>query len=343
MPKVSVLILSYNLEAYIGEALDSVLGQDFQDFEIIVVDDASKDGTIQKIKEYTDPRIRLVCLPENGGVANGRNVAASHACGEYLAILDGDDLAHKQRLSRQVAFLDAHPDIDVLGSYYKTLGKPKVWKYPLDHGGMAGMAFFRVPARTSALMYRRSAGEKAGLYLDPHYKGCEDWDLVHQMLAAGSRFATLPESLVTYRHHAQNISVYHSKRNIGDAQEVLHKTVRRVLPDCTAEDLALHSAISKRKPNPLLDDPERVAAWLKRIYQTALDAGISEPDSFLRAMASQWDHICALYATQGFGVAAKRYFSQPLFYRAAGLSGHAAFFARCFKKWRTAKWGKARD
>src|SRR3989304_6203052 len=105
MPKVSVIIPSYNRLPMLKEAVGSVLAQDFEDFELIVVDDGSTDGTAEEIKRYGG-RVRLFQHSENRGVSAARNKGILHVRGKYLAFLDSDDLWVKEKLKIQVAFLD---------------------------------------------------------------------------------------------------------------------------------------------------------------------------------------------------------------------------------------------
>ena len=111
MPKVSVVCASYNHERFVADALRSVLAQDFRDFELLVTDDGSADGTVAAIRGVTDPRIALVELPRNFGACIALNHAVLRARGEYVAVLNSDDLFLPGKLSRQVAFLDANPGI----------------------------------------------------------------------------------------------------------------------------------------------------------------------------------------------------------------------------------------
>ncbi|MBW2258128.1 MAG: glycosyltransferase family 2 protein, partial [Deltaproteobacteria bacterium] len=110
-PKVSVVIPVYNRERYIGQAIDSILSQSFRDFELIVVDDGSSDGTPAVVERCGDPRVRLVRHETNQGIPRTRNRGLLEARGEYVAWLDSDDVALPQRLRVQVDVLDRSPGI----------------------------------------------------------------------------------------------------------------------------------------------------------------------------------------------------------------------------------------
>jgi len=118
MPKVSVVIPAYNAEKFIAETIQSVLNQAFQDFEVFVVNDGSKDKTPEIVQEFCskDKRVQLI-NKENSGVSDTRNLGMSMAKGEYIALLDADDLWLPSYLEKKVHFLDNHKDISYVGSY----------------------------------------------------------------------------------------------------------------------------------------------------------------------------------------------------------------------------------
>lgn len=115
MPKISVVMPAYNAEKYIGEAIESILNQTFKDFEFIIINDGSVDHTKEIIREYNDPRIVLLENDKNRGIVLSLNKGLDAATGKYIARMDADDIALKNRFERQVEYLDEHKDIGVLG------------------------------------------------------------------------------------------------------------------------------------------------------------------------------------------------------------------------------------
>ncbi len=115
-PPVSVIMPAYNAEAYIREAVSSILDQSWKNLELIIVDDASTDSTADAVREFSDPRIRLLTNRVNLGIAASTNRAIEAAGGEYLALMDDDDLSLPDRLKAQVTFLEKHPEIMILGT-----------------------------------------------------------------------------------------------------------------------------------------------------------------------------------------------------------------------------------
>ncbi|MCC5660045.1 glycosyltransferase [Nostoc sp. XA010] len=117
MPKVSVIIPSYNHEKYISETIQSVLNQSYQDFEIVITDDYSSDNTIKIIKGFNDPRIRVFCFPKNRGAAIAANNCIKEAKGELIAMLSSDDIFAPDKLAKQVTYLEENHDVGAVFSY----------------------------------------------------------------------------------------------------------------------------------------------------------------------------------------------------------------------------------
>ncbi|MCL6583030.1 MAG: glycosyltransferase [bacterium] len=117
MPRVSVVMASYNHEKYVAEAIQSALDQTYQDIEIIITDDGSTDGTVSQIKKFRDPRISLFCFEKNQGACVAIRTSLEKARGEYIALLNSDDVFYPDKLEKQVSFLNDHSDIAAVFSH----------------------------------------------------------------------------------------------------------------------------------------------------------------------------------------------------------------------------------
>ena len=117
MARVTVIVPSYNHDKFVAEAIQSVLDQTYQDFEIVITDDGSSDQSVSIIKSFTDPRIKLFCFDQNQGACVAGNKCLSEAKGEFIAMLSSDDVFAPDKLEKQVRFLDHNPDIGAVFSY----------------------------------------------------------------------------------------------------------------------------------------------------------------------------------------------------------------------------------
>ena len=179
MPKVSVIIPTYNRLPMLKEAVESVLSQDFEDFELIVVDDGSTDGTADEITRYGG-RVKLLQHKENRGVSAARNSGILHAKGKYIGFLDSDDLWVKGKLKIQVAFLDENPQYPLCYTDEIWIRRGKRVNPMLKHAKFSGWILEKclplcIISPSSALM-RKTLFSKVGLF-DEALPVCEDYDL----------------------------------------------------------------------------------------------------------------------------------------------------------------------
>lgn len=235
MPRVTVLLPAYDCALFLREAVDSVLAQTLRDFELVVIDDGSTDGTAQVLQSYDDPRM-VVLTQENQGMAAALNRGLALARGEYVARMDADDRSAPQRLERQVAFLDGHPEVVVVGSRYRTMdvhGVPgSVVRLMRHDKDLRREMYLSSPFTHGCVMLRRQAVLAVGGY-DGSLWPAEDYDLWTRI---GGGLANLPESLYDYREHSSTSSLA-----AQDAQG------RRI-----AEALWASSAPPRRRPAELV-------------------------------------------------------------------------------------------
>lgn len=200
-PKVSVVMSVYNGERYLREAVDSILNQTFTDFEFVIVDDASTDSTPDILENHDDPRIVRLSLDKNQGIAGALNEGLRLSRGGYVARQDADDISLPDRLARQTAYLDARPEVGVLGCSSTTIdenGKPiRVSKKPLTNEEIQAAMPNAISLIHGSVMYRRSCIEQVGHYR-PFFRRAQDRDLWLRM-ARLCEFHNLPEPLYQWR------------------------------------------------------------------------------------------------------------------------------------------------
>jgi GT2 family glycosyltransferase len=202
--RVSVVLPVYNGERFLTDAVDSILAQTFRDFELIGIDDGSLDGSGEILDRFAlaDSRVRAL-RQANAGIIAALNRGLALARGEFIARMDADDVAHPERLARQAAFLDAHPDIAVVGCAVTLIderGKRiRDVEYPRTPEAVAEFLEIGAPLAHPAVMMRRDAVLAVGGYREA-YRHAEDYDLWLRM-AERYRMANLPDRLLLYRQH----------------------------------------------------------------------------------------------------------------------------------------------
>lgn len=207
--RISVILPVYNGALYLREAVDSILNQSFSDFELIIIDDGSKDNSAEIISSYTDPRIRFY-RQENIGLAATLNRGIGLASGSYIARQDQDDISLPERLARQVEFLQSHPDYGMVGTWATILEGTEPCRrdhrHPANDLQLKFALLFDNPFVHSSVMLRRSIFEEVGSYsTDPERQPPEDYELWSR-IARHSKVANIPELLHVYREIPQSMS-----------------------------------------------------------------------------------------------------------------------------------------
>lgn len=209
VPNISVLIPAYNAERYLGEALESLSCQSFEDFEVVVVNDGSSDktGEVAELHAEKDSRIRVL-HQKNQGISAATNAAASLARAPLLAKLDADDMAASDRLEKQFCFMSRNPQVVCCGSaisYIDDRGRKSGSRsFPLSNNLIQEQILSYGCFAHSAVIYRRAAFFDAGMYRR-EFKSCVDFDLLLRLSEQGE-MANLPEALCLYRLHPNQLT-----------------------------------------------------------------------------------------------------------------------------------------
>lgn len=207
---VTVLMPVYNGERYLASALESVLGQTFAQFQLLVIDDGSTDNSLKILRRYARHDVRLkIVSRENRGLVATLNEGLETARGEFVARMDADDIALPRRLEMQVAHMEAHDDVVCLGGYYELidyLGRYLTTMMPPhDHAALeAQLLAGHTPICHPSAMMRRAVAIGAGGY-DPKMMLAEDLDLWLRLGEVGN-LAVLPAPVVQYRLHGKSVS-----------------------------------------------------------------------------------------------------------------------------------------
>lgn len=221
-PLVSVVLPVYNGEKFLAEAINSILAQTFPDFELILLNDGSTDGSLKILQEYEqlDPRVRLISR-ENRGLVSTLNESIDIARGEWIARMDQDDIALPQRLERQLEWIGSS-GADIAGSWVQRFGtsdKRTVRLHQTDEAIKTEMLFCS-PFAHPAVMMRRALVSQ--LRYDSAYEKAEDYDLWERAAEAGWKMTNIPEVLLMYRVHAAQIST-----RTANQQQVVEQEIRR--------------------------------------------------------------------------------------------------------------------
>jgi len=316
-PKVTVFIPVYNREQYVGEAIESILAQTFSDLEILLVDDGSTDHSVEKIRSFSDKRIRLVCNEGNLGIPKTRNKGVELARGQYIAMLDSDDRAYPERLEKQVAFLDSHPDYAQVGSWCRMMdaqGHPlkRIKRQPIFPDDIHAQFLFRCAMSNRSIMARTAILQEYGYRND--FPRCQDYEL-HVRLAKKYKLGNIPECLVYGRIHPRQITG--QTPGLGDAkkQEIISEQLHELGVPFSPDDLIPHLTLSRMRKSHFIPDTdylEWAGKWLVRVQQANKQTHCYAEPAFSHALGEKWLQACWT-ARKKIGWAIwKIFFSSPL-------------------------------
>jgi glycosyltransferase involved in cell wall biosynthesis len=296
-PEVTILLPVHNGEGYLGQALDSVCAQSFGDFECIVIDDGSTDGTAMVVERHRrqDARVRSVRRAHGGAIA-ALNAGIELATGRYVARMDADDVSLPDRLATQVAFMNAHPDVGICGTWAKPLGGGfrDVWRVPTDDATLRCQTLFRSPFAHPTVMLRGEFVAQERLRYDPEYEHAEDYELWARHLGTSRwRWANIPKPLVHVRLHGEQVSHRFHRAQSVQSRRIRAMQLTRLGFDPTAAELDLHEAIVAADPPGTTEFLNAAHLWLQRL-RTANDIRrCYPPEAFARELGDRWYRICS--------------------------------------------------
>ena len=209
-PLVSVIMPAYNSEAYIEEAIQSVLSQTYKNFEFIIINDASKDGTLNVIKNYAkkDKRITVVTNLTNLGVGATRALGIEKSKGSFIMWQDSDDISLPRRMELQLDYLLENELVGVVGGYIEFFGegiKTTLRKYSQNDAELRRRIFMYSPVAQPASMYRKEVYEKVGTY-DAQYTVAEDLEMIFRT-GTEYRFANVQTLVLRYRQSSTSLTM----------------------------------------------------------------------------------------------------------------------------------------
>lgn len=233
-PRVSILMPVFNVAPFLREAMDSILNQTYQDFELIVLNDCSPDNSEEILDSFSDSRIVRYLGEENVGLANVLNIGLKMAKGEFIARMDSDDISLPMRLEKQVSYLDAHPEVDLVSAGMQRFGdSERIISYTTDFEEVKFNAMSFSPLLHASSMWRRKRFLDKELFYRQEMVPSEDYDLWARALAKRLVLVNIPDVLYGYRTHAAQVTC--TNKNWEKNCEIGFRYIESVFPGISKE------------------------------------------------------------------------------------------------------------
>ncbi|APZ46320.1 hypothetical protein BW723_08425 [Polaribacter reichenbachii] len=247
---ISVVMPCYNREAYVAEAIESILAQTYNFFEFIIVNDGSTDNTELEIKKYKDPRIKYIKCSINKGNYVARNIGMKAAEGKYICVMDSDDISLPNRLELQYNFLETHLNVGCLGGAFEIMvqknKEKKIIKYPLTYKDIKSWLLKSCFIRHPTAMFRTHLLKKHNLYYNENYRYASDYGF---FVKAAQLFPVrnLEEVILKYRSHSNQISTDKSVEQVKIADIFRKDQLTQFKLNPTTKEIDLHLRLIKEK------------------------------------------------------------------------------------------------
>jgi glycosyltransferase involved in cell wall biosynthesis len=323
-----------NVERFLAQAIESILGQTFTDFEFVIVDFGSTDGSMQIISSYADrdQRVKLHVVP-SCGLAEARNASCQFAQGRYLAIMDADDVAVADRLALQVKFMEAHPEVSVLGGSVEWIDANNRalvrWSNPANDQEIQAALLERCPLWQPTVLMRREAFMNVGGYRGA-FAPAEDYDLWLR-IAERFRIANLGDVVLRYRIHPYQVSLRKRSQQIlsvlaarisssarkGGLPDPM-KSVEQIDPQLLA-DLGVGNA---ELQNEFVSESKR---WLHNMYSAGEYAASLQ--AALDTLGSDLEYVSRREIADLHLIVARIYWKEGKFLKSLAAFAHAAFLS----------------
>jgi glycosyltransferase involved in cell wall biosynthesis len=289
--KVSVVVPVYNKAPYLQACFESLFAQTYRDIELIAVDDASTDDSLEQLRAFDDPRLRIIALDRNVGPGLAAQRGIDEAVGEYILRADADDVQFPDRIAAQVQLLDGRSEIGAVSAQMVVMDRPEnVYRLPLEHEALRVELLFGVALYQGVMAVRRSVLHEHGIRYREQWPFFGEDRLFELELSRVTRMANLDRPLMAYRIGPQN-SATGRDRHADLALLTRHAFAHFGLP-ITDEEIDLHLYTARFFAQP--PDAARIRAfraWLHRLRTLNDERQVFDPALFQERLDRAWDEL----------------------------------------------------
>jgi len=255
LPKISVIMSVYNEEKYLKDSIESILNQTFKDFEFLIINDSSIDNSLNIIKSYKDPRIRVINNSKNIGLSKSLNIGLQHAQGQYMARMDADDISLPNRLEEQLKFLEINKDITLIGCQVELIDENnQIIGYkksrPKDFDIVKFWIITKNPFIHSTFFLKMEEIKKINGY-NEKYKYSQDFEICSRLIEKKYKIVNMPSYLLKFRRHNKSITktLHKRKAQLEYALLILQKNINKYIKLNKNDTRILINTINKQETN----------------------------------------------------------------------------------------------
>ena len=278
-PMISVIMPSFNTPVeMLSQAVNSILGQTYRDFEFIIIDDCSTDASVEYLASLQDERVKVIRNHQNLGITKSLNVGLSHARGSYIARMDSDDICTPERLEKQLNFMESHPEVIVCGTWIQAFGdasyttkriipEREYLRCSFLFGNAYGLCH-------PTAFFRGDMLRKYGIRYDENLPTAQDYGM-WTVCAEYGQIANVEEILLHYRVHSRQISTAKRQFQAQCASYVQAGLLRRVMPQVTQAQIQMHTQLSiEHIPS------RKMVEWVKILRKSNAETCAHKPEVF---------------------------------------------------------------
>jgi glycosyltransferase involved in cell wall biosynthesis len=290
-----------NAEKFVAEAVESILGQTFTDFEFIIINDGSTDRTAEILETYRarDSRIRVYHQSNAGGAA-AMNWGCQLARGQYVARMDADDVSLPPRLAMQVAYLERHPEVRLCGTWMHTFADStqRLVSYPTDPDVALCSLLFRMPFVGGSIVFDRTLYSQQGIHYSSGVGATDDYLFIVECAKYG-RIASLPEVLYRYRSHPAQVTKTQREQQHRFARLIRLRQLEDLGLRVSESEISVHEAISTWEMQGDRQWVKQAEDWLVKLQTTNLAKRRYPTNKFAQVLADYWFAVCTRNSVLG--------------------------------------------
>lgn len=313
MPELSIIMPLYNTEKYVGQAVQSLLSQSYTDFELIIVDDASTDGSFDVVKSLKDNRIKILTNDRNHGIVFSRNRGLIDAVGRFIAPFDSDDIALPDKFMKQIRFLKDHPEYGMLGSWIRMIDEKgnllkKGWSLKASPEQIPSQLLFRNYFAQLSVVIRREAIPQGG-YVEG-YNMAEDYRMWIEV-ARNFKVWNYPEYLVYYRIHPGSVTDGNTERLNQYESKVFEYSFKFLDIQIDQNHASLLHLINNDDNILEIGKLKQIEEFLLLILNKNAIRRVYDQDQLIKVVLNRWIKAC--YKSRGMNVkTVNQFLTSPL-------------------------------